>query len=80
MKLRGAKQIPKPVGEAGRPGRGGYNLEKTLRWSPKSFKKVKVTHCVRVRFSMFLTSIFRLLSKLAGKIPWTAPSVSRIKT
>ena len=35
-------KIPKPAGEAGRPGRGGYNLEVTLDWNPKAFKKLKV--------------------------------------
>ena len=34
--------IPKPDGEAGRPGRGGYNLEKALNWSPKAFRKLQV--------------------------------------
>lgn len=34
--------IPKPDGEAGRPGRGGYNLETALNWNPKSFRKLKV--------------------------------------
>lgn len=34
--------IPKPDGEAGRPGRGGYNLETALDWNPKSFRKLKV--------------------------------------
>ncbi|KAJ3833454.1 hypothetical protein F5878DRAFT_645937 [Lentinula raphanica] len=33
--------IPKPEGEAGRPGRGGYNLEATLNWPKKRFKEVK---------------------------------------
>ncbi|KAL5511026.1 hypothetical protein ACEPAG_3745 [Sanghuangporus baumii] len=36
--------IRKPPGEVGRPGRGGYNLQKTLRdlgWSTKSFEKKK---------------------------------------
>jgi hypothetical protein len=34
--------LPKPTGEAGRPGRGGYNLEKELRWSAEEFKEFKV--------------------------------------
>jgi hypothetical protein len=34
--------IPKPDGEAGRPGRGGYSLEQTLRWEHKKYSKVKV--------------------------------------
>ncbi|KAJ8073082.1 hypothetical protein PM082_019950 [Marasmius tenuissimus] len=37
-----ANKIPKPEGEAGRPRRGGYNLEKVLGWSPKHFNRVKV--------------------------------------
>ena len=34
--------IPKPKGEAGRPGRGGYNLENTLVWEGKDYQKMKV--------------------------------------
>lgn len=34
--------IPKPEGEAGRPGRGGYNLEETLAWDSKEYRKIKV--------------------------------------
>ncbi|KAL0065609.1 hypothetical protein AAF712_007387 [Marasmius tenuissimus] len=30
-----ADKISKPVGEAGRPRSGGYNLEKALNWSPE---------------------------------------------
>ena len=33
--------IPKPEGEAGRPGRGGYNLENTLAWEGKDYRKMK---------------------------------------
>jgi len=35
-------KIPKPEGEAGRPGRGGYNLEVQLGLEPRSFKTLKV--------------------------------------
>lgn len=35
-------KIPKPPGEAGRPGRGGYTLEEALDWNSKTFKKLKV--------------------------------------
>jgi hypothetical protein len=34
--------IPKPPGEVGRPGRGGYTLDVALDWNPKAFKKLKV--------------------------------------
>ena len=34
--------IPKPDGEVGRPGRGGYSLEQALRWEHKKYSKVKV--------------------------------------
>ena len=36
------EQIPKPTGKAGRPGRGGYNLEESLAWDPKEYTKLKV--------------------------------------
>ncbi|KAI6030170.1 hypothetical protein EDC04DRAFT_101086 [Pisolithus marmoratus] len=39
--LRAGDKIPKPNGEAGRPGRGGYNLEEQLGWSADDFKKLK---------------------------------------
>ncbi|KIJ29386.1 hypothetical protein M422DRAFT_71204 [Sphaerobolus stellatus SS14] len=34
-------KIRKPPGEAGRPGRGGYNLQETLDWDAKNFKILK---------------------------------------
>lgn len=34
--------IPKPPGEAGRPKRGGYNLELELSWDPRRYRKLKV--------------------------------------
>ncbi|KIJ05246.1 hypothetical protein PAXINDRAFT_159113, partial [Paxillus involutus ATCC 200175] len=34
-------KIPKPNGEAGRPGRGGYNLEEQLGWGEDNFKTLK---------------------------------------
>jgi len=34
--------IPKPEGEAGRPGRGGYNLEESLEWRSKDYERLKV--------------------------------------
>jgi hypothetical protein len=37
-------RIPKPVGEAGRPGSGGYNLGVELAWLPKSLKELKVLY------------------------------------
>lgn len=35
--------IPKPDGEAGRPGRGGYNLEEALAWDKREYRRLKVT-------------------------------------
>ncbi|KIM63405.1 hypothetical protein SCLCIDRAFT_24297 [Scleroderma citrinum Foug A] len=37
----GTIKIPKPEGEAGRPGRGGYNLKAQLAWNPATFSKLK---------------------------------------
>ena len=36
------RTIPKPPGEAGQPGCGGYTLEDALDWNPSAFKKLKV--------------------------------------
>ncbi|KAI6159408.1 hypothetical protein EDD17DRAFT_1762461 [Pisolithus thermaeus] len=38
---RNRKKIPKPNGEVGRPGWGGYNLEDQLGWGKDSFKKLQ---------------------------------------
>lgn len=37
-------KIPKPPGEAGRPGSGGFNLEETLGWPKEYFNKIQVRH------------------------------------
>jgi hypothetical protein len=34
--------IQKPEGEAGRPGRGGYNLEIAVGWNTKEYNQLKV--------------------------------------
>ncbi|KAI6104785.1 hypothetical protein EDD16DRAFT_1524629 [Pisolithus croceorrhizus] len=39
---RNRKKIPKPNGEVGRPGWGGYNLEDQLGWGKDSFKNCRV--------------------------------------
>ncbi|KAG6370125.1 hypothetical protein JVT61DRAFT_12425 [Boletus reticuloceps] len=40
-KLADGNKIPKPAGEAGRPGRGGYNLEEQIGWGETEFKNLK---------------------------------------
>ena len=37
--------IPKPKGEVGRPGRGGYNLFRALGWNQKTYDNVLVSKC-----------------------------------
>lgn len=39
-------KIPKPDGEPGRPGRGGYNLEAQLAWDSTTFSKLKVRYAL----------------------------------
>ncbi|KAG2343150.1 hypothetical protein BDR05DRAFT_948537 [Suillus weaverae] len=34
-------QIPKPPGEPGCPGRGGYTLNEALDWNPRAYAKFK---------------------------------------
>lgn len=35
--------IPKPHGEPGRPGRGGYNLKLAVGWPSREYKKLQVS-------------------------------------
>ncbi|KAI6033751.1 hypothetical protein PISMIDRAFT_15091 [Pisolithus microcarpus 441] len=44
--LGAGDKIPKPNGEAGRPGRRGYNLEEQLSWGEDSFKSLKFVNKV----------------------------------
>jgi hypothetical protein len=48
-------KIPKPIGEVGRPGSGGYSLNAELGLHPKSFKELKV-FCVFCTLSTFSLS------------------------
>jgi hypothetical protein len=43
----GVEHIPKPRGEPGRPGSGGYSLENEVNWEPDAFKElqVKLQYC-----------------------------------
>lgn len=50
-------KIPKPRGEAGRPGSGGFNLEESLGWSKDYFASVQV-------FLTQVKSIFVILMHL----------------
>ncbi|KAF9072146.1 hypothetical protein BDP27DRAFT_1418288 [Rhodocollybia butyracea] len=34
-------KVPKPPGEVGRPGRGGYNLRVQLQWTDEKYDKIK---------------------------------------
>ena len=47
------KRIPKPSGEVGRPGRGGYNWEDQLGWGKDGCKKLKVIFSCLVEFVAF---------------------------
>lgn len=44
-------KVPKPDSEAGRPGRGGYNLQDVLQWRSKKFKSLQVCIVRSVRIS-----------------------------
>ena len=39
----GVMKIPKPAGEVGRPGRGGYSLDQVLQWPPIRIELLKVS-------------------------------------
>ena len=52
-------KIPKPQGEPGRPGCGGYTLEATLNWNHKAYAKFKVSF-VFVRTAVHLIKTIKL--------------------
>jgi hypothetical protein len=57
--------ISKPEGEAGRPGRGGYNLEESLGWPTKEYRRLKVRvvlHFIKLLLNLSNRNISRNLS------------------
>ncbi|KAF8451042.1 hypothetical protein L210DRAFT_868071 [Boletus edulis BED1] len=71
-------KIPKPVGEPGCPGCGGYNLETALDWSTKAYSKFKkhvhrlidehldVSKCVLAQNPTLLKIVCDKVSTLVG--------------
>jgi hypothetical protein len=60
----GNKKIPKPAGEAGRPGRGGYTLRVALGWNARNHKKLQV--CI-------------ITSPMPNTLTWTCRAMSSRK-
>ncbi len=56
-------KIPKPEGEAGRPGRGGYNLENVVQWNSTEFRRLKVCNRTCNRSWLILIFFFRPIEK-----------------
>lgn len=52
------RKIPKPPGEAGRPGHGGYSLESELGWDAGSYVSMRVSLNVAALWTL-LTAIIR---------------------
>jgi hypothetical protein len=42
--IGGEGMIPKPKGEVGRPGGGGYTLFKALSWNQRTYDNVHVSN------------------------------------
>jgi hypothetical protein len=53
--VRGEGMIPKPKGEVGRPGAGGYTLFKALDWNQKTYDNIHVSKCGEHMKNVFLT-------------------------
>nr|VWO99259.1 Transcriptional repressor rco-1 [Ganoderma boninense] len=71
-------KIPKPSGEVGRPGRGGYSLEQVLSWNPRRMSEFKklinklVGECLdptRSVSSQSLSRVASLRDKALNKFP-----------
>lgn len=55
--LRDGDLIRKPVGEAGRPNRGGYTLEAVLEWDKRLFVDVRVCTSFTPCFSFYVLTL-----------------------
>jgi len=58
--IDGVQLIPKPTGEAGRPGRGGYNLEESLGWPAKEYRQLKVADSdmfIFIQLTLFIRNL-----------------------
>ncbi|KAI5990721.1 hypothetical protein EDC04DRAFT_2614097 [Pisolithus marmoratus] len=64
---------PKPSGEVGQPGHGGYNLEEQLNWGADSFKSLKKTlryhQMLRPTGSKVLDTVCDLNTQAMAKFP-----------
>ncbi|KAF8588019.1 hypothetical protein K439DRAFT_1613784 [Ramaria rubella] len=62
-----SKKIPKPIGEPGRPGQGGYNLEEAINWDVLRFKKFKkCIHCLVANYLDLTKSFANQSTHLLG--------------
>jgi hypothetical protein len=52
----GEGMIPKPKGEVGRPGGGGYTLSKALDWNMKTYDNIHVSNRVFMKESLLTNS------------------------
>lgn len=69
-------KIPKPSGEAARPGRGGYNVQDQLGWDKTSYERLRVSKSRYLNNGTVLTHRFtRRLSTKLWKNIWILPSV-----
>ena len=69
--------IKKPPGEAGRVGRGGYNLQTALGWSKADYRAAKVEIMIPVSRLKSLTYIYmeqRFVDRLVDKLEHSAAS------
>ena len=54
--IGGEGMIPKPKGEVGRPGGGGYTLSKALDWNMKTYDNIHVSNRVFMKESLLTNS------------------------
>jgi hypothetical protein len=65
--------IPKPKGQAGRPGRGGYSLKECLEWPPELYSEMQVCPNSPITMptqTLFLTITFRPFCISYQPITW----------
>jgi hypothetical protein len=68
LNLSEDSKIPKPPGEPGRLGHGGYTLYNALDWSPKSYAKFKVSVMFSLWYGLYSINAFRNLFTMSSRI------------
>lgn len=73
-------KVPKPPGEAGRPGSGGYNLEERLGWPKKEYDEMVVSNVHDLQWLVKLTILQKYIHEASKRELEISKSFKQQKT